>query len=436
MKTHSLMLMALLLLCLGTTAIGQVSWTAQYMGRGEYRHGFQTPAATNADPAYFVGQRARIGMKYTSEKFRLNVAAQDVRTWGQTANSTMDVSGLFSIQEANAELFLNKHMTIKAGRQEIAYDEDRIFGSLDWSLQARRHDAAIFKYQDSTWKADAGFAYNQDKEQSNTTLYTVANNYKTFQYAYVSKQIKALNLSFLFLNNGLQWTQKDTANVITGSGVRFSQTVGLRGAYTKGKLGANATFYYQMGKDVADKDLGAYEASAEVSYKPIDKLKLILGGEILSGTSQTDTANKANHSFTPFYGTNHRFNGYMDLFYVGNFANSVGLMDPYFKAVFSTKKVIAAAEAHFFMAAADIRDRSSLTEIKAMPAYMGTEVDVTLLYNFADFVSVQAGYSIMLPTASFAAVRGGDINERQDWAYVMLLVRPGMIKFPKSGLKL
>lgn len=436
MKTQSLIVTALLLLCLGTTAFGQVNWTAQYMGRAEYRHGFQTPAATNADPAFFVGQRARMGMKYTHERFRLNISAQDVRTWGQTANGSADVSGLFSIHEANAELLLNKKMTVKAGRQEIAYDEDRIFGSLDWALFARRHDAAIFKYEDSTWKAHAGFAYNQDREQGNSTIYTVANNYKTLQFAYVSKQLKDLNVSFLLLNNGLQWTHLDSNNVIDDSGVRFSQTAGLRGAYSKNKLGANATFYYQMGKDVANKNISAYEASAEVSFKPIDKLKLIAGFEMLSGTSQTDTANKANHSFMPFYGTNHRFNGYMDLFYVGNFANSVGLTDPYFKLVFNTKKIIAAADAHFFMAGADIRDLHNLTEIKAMPAYMGTEVDVTFLYSLADYVSLQAGYSHFLPTASFAAVRGGDINETQNWAYLMLLVRPGMIKFPKSGLKM
>lgn len=262
------------------------------------------------------------------------------------------------------------------------------------------------------------------------------NNYKTFQYLYVSKQLTNLNLSLLFLNNGLQWTKKDSLNVITDSGVRFSQTAGLRAAYSKGKLGANGTFYYQMGKDVADKQLGAFEASAEVSFKPVDKIKLIGGYEILSGTSQTDTANKANHSFSPFYGTNHRFNGYMDLFYVGNFANSVGLQDPYFKVVFNTKRIIAAADAHFFMAGSPIRDLSNLTEIKAMPGYMGTEIDLTFLYNFADFVSLQAGYSHFLPTASFAAVRGGDIKETQNWAYLMLLVRPGMVKFPKSGLKM
>jgi hypothetical protein len=436
MKSKTQWISIWFLLCLGTTAQGQVSWTAQYMGRGEYRHGFQTPAATNAAPAFFIGQRARIGMKYTHERFRINVAAQDIRTWGQTANGTQDFAGLFSIQEANAEILLNKHMSVKAGRQEIAYDEDRIFGTLDWALFGRRHDAALFKYEDSTWKAHVGLAYNQDKEQSNTTVYTVGNSYKTFQYVYASKQLKDLNVSFLFLNNGLQWTKKDTANVITGSGVRFSQTAGVRGAYTKNKLGANATFYYQMGKDVGDKDLAAYEGSAEFSFKPIDKLKLIAGYEVLSGTSQTDTTSKANHSFTPFYGTNHRFNGYMDLFYVGNYANTVGLQDPSLKAVFTTKKIIAAVETHAFMAASNIRDLSNLATLKAMPNYLGTEIDATFVYNIADYVSLQVGYSHFLPTASFAAVRGGDIHEMQNWAYLMLLVRPGLAKFPRTGLKL
>ncbi len=435
MKTQSFIILTVLM-CLQASAFGQVSWTAQYMGRAEYRHGFQNPASTNADPAFFIGQRARLGMKYVHEKFRIHIAAQDVRTWGQTTNNLPDNAGLFSIQEANAEILFNKKMTLKMGRQEIAYDEDRIFGTLDWSLQGRRHDAALFKYQDSTWKADVGLAFNQDKEQSNTAVYSVPGHYKTFQFLYASKQLKDLNLSLLFLNNGMQWTHLDSLGRIDDSGVRFSQTAGLRGAYAKGRLGANATFYTQMGKDVANRNLAAYEASAEVSFKPIDKLKIIAGGEILSGTSQTDTANTVNRSFSPFYGTNHRFNGYMDLFYVNNFSNSVGLIDPYFKVVFNTKRIIAAADAHFFMAASPIRDMANLNEIKAMPAYMGTEVDLTFLYNIADFVSLQAGYSRILQTASFAAVRGGDISERQDWAYLMLIVRPGMAKFPRSGLKL
>lgn len=419
-----------------STGFGQVTWNAQYMGRSEYRHGFGTPAKTDADAAFFIGQRARFGMNYAGDKWRIGISAQDIRTWGQTANGTVDASGLLSLHEGFAEIMPSKKIAVKVGRQEIAYDEDRIFGSLDWALQARRHDAALFKYEDSTFKAHVGAAYNQDKEQSAGTIYNVAGNYKTFQYAYLSKQIKDLNLSLLLLNNGLQWTKLDTNNVVTESGVRFSQTAGLRAAYTKGKLGANGTFYYQMGKDVADKDLSAYEASVEVSYKPIDPLKVTLGYELLSGTSQTDTANKGNNSFTPFYGTNHRFNGYMDLFYVNNFTNTVGLQDAYLKVMYSRPKWFVALDGHMFMSAADIRDVSNLTEIAAMPSSLGTEIDLSFSYNLRENVALQAGYSHFLATESFEAVRGGDKDETQNWAYVMLLVRPGKVKWPKSGLKL
>ena len=36
---------------------------------------------------------------------------------------------------------------------------------------------------------------------------------------------------------------------------------------------------------------------------------------------------KENNSFTPFYGTNHKFNGHMDYFYVGNHIGNVGLRE-------------------------------------------------------------------------------------------------------------
>ena len=436
MKLKTIIL-GLCTLCLSSGAFAQVNWTAQYMGRGEYRHGYQNPVGTNSDFGAFIGQRARVGMKYSTDKFRINFSAQDVRTWGQTANGKPDVSGLLSIQEANAELLLSKKISVKAGRQTIAYDEHRIFGSLDWALFSRRHDAALLRYQDSTVKLHAGLAYNQDRPQSNTTIYSLPNNYKTFQYVYFSKQLNSLKISALVLNNGLQWTQTDTNNVITSSGVRFSQTAGVRAAYSKDKLSANGTFYYQGGKDAADNTLSAFEASAEIGFKPIDKLKVTAGYEILSGTSQTDTANTNNNSFSPLFGTNHRFNGYMDLFYVGNFGNNVGLQDPYVKVSYTDKRFIAALDAHFFMAAAPIRDFTDLAAISEMPRYLGTEIDLTLVYKIADYASIQGGYSHFLPTSSFEQVRGGSAYETQNWAYIMLLLRPGTKKkFPKTGLKM
>lgn len=414
----------------GYTVNAQVSWNGQLMTRSEYRHGFGSLIDSTKKEAIFTSQRARIGFKYDSEKFRIGVTAQDIRTWGSTGNLPVDNAGLLSIYEAWGELQFNSKTSFKFGRQAIAYDEDRIFGSLDWAMQGRRHDAAIFKYADSTFTAHAGVAYNQDKEQQFGTVYTVANNYKAFQYLWLEKKRGNLTVSALLLNNGVQF-KADSAKYL----IKYGQTAGLRAAYKKNKLFTNAAFYYQAGKDAADKKINAYDASFELGYDVIKDLKLSAGVEILSGTSQTDTANKDNNSFNPLYGTNHRFNGYMDYFYVGNHFNSVGLQDIYFKVLYNLKNSYVSLNAHSFAAAADVKNKKVTNAITAMNKNLGTELDLTFGYKITEGVGLQVGYSQMFATETMEAIKGGDKDKTNNWAYVMILIRPG-VKFPRTGLKM
>ena len=156
-----------------------------------------------------------------------------------------------------------------------------------------------------------GGAFNQDKPQSNTTLYTVSNNYKTMQYLWLHKDFSdQFKGSFLFLNNGQQVMRLDTAQNIE-SKVNFSQTVGTYLVYKKGDWKFSGSAYYQTGlaPDWADPSLAAYNVGLDVAYKLNKKWTAVVGYEILSGTSQTDTANTDNNSFNPFFGTNHKFNG-------------------------------------------------------------------------------------------------------------------------------
>lgn len=129
MKTQRLKMIGLLL---GLTIIGQTNaqfnLTGQYMGRGEMRHGYGTLADTSQEPGMFISQRFRLGAEYKHERFKMNVAVQDVRTWGSVANAAVDTKGLLSIYEANAELLMNKKWSLKLGRQAISYDDDRILG--------------------------------------------------------------------------------------------------------------------------------------------------------------------------------------------------------------------------------------------------------------------------------------------------------------------
>lgn len=416
-------------------SFGQFEINGQYMSRGEMRHGYQTLASNNLKSGAFISQRARIGALYKADKYKFSMSMQDIRTWGSTSNVAIDNKGLLSVYEANVELLFNKNWSSKIGRQAIFYDDERIFGALDWALQGRRHDAAIVKYKDSTWTVDAGFAYNQNEDKSKYIQYTV-NNYKTFQYIWANKKIGNGSYSFLFLNNGTAYNKPNNTTGLTDSITSFTQTIGLRGEHQTGKFNVLAYAYYQTGNLGAIKQ-SAYDICAEIGYKPTNNVLVSLGTEILSGTSQTDTVNKVNRAFNPLYGTNHRFNGYMDYFYVGNHLNSVGLVDAYLRLSYTNKNFIYSLNSHYFNAAANVRDLNFPTEYKARNAHLGAEFDLTILYKYTDNVSFQAGYSQLFGTETLKTLKGGSISNNSNWAYLMLLVRPNTkVLFPKSGLKM
>lgn len=422
-------------LFLNNLVSGQLNVTPQYMSRGEYRHGFQSLADTNQKSASFISQRARLTAEYKGEKYRLVLGAQDIRTWGSAVNGAIDTKGLLSISEAYGEITPSKKISLRVGRQILSYDDDRIIGSLDWAMQSRRHDLALFRYNDSTLSVHVGAAFNQDQDQYLTTVYTVAGNYKTFQYLWANKIKGKSNVSFLFLNNGYQYSKTNSDGSVDYS-TPFSQTTGLRYAYKGEKIGFISYAYYQSGKDAANKSLSAYCASAELNVALTKNMNATLGGEILSGTSQTDTTNKKNQSFNPFFGTNHRFNGYMDYFYVGNHINSVGLMDGYLKLNYTLKNVLLGLNLHAFNAAANIKDKKNTSAIVAMSSYLGTEIDLTFSYKVTDEVALQGGYSRMFGTSSLEMLKGGKSSEVSDWGYIMLIIRPGKVKWPKTGLKM
>jgi hypothetical protein len=79
------------------------------------------------------------------------------------------------------------------------------------------------------------------------------------------------------------------------------------------------------------------------------------------------------YAFTPFYGTNHKFNGFMDYFYVGNHINSVGLNDVYLKYNWSKKKFVINADLHYFASAGKIAEDTENN--------LGTELDLTFSYK-------------------------------------------------------
>lgn len=404
-------------IALSTNMNAQLKIDAELRPRFEYRHGFKTLFPDNTDPAAFVSQRTRLNAGFTMEKLDFYISLQDVRVWGDVAQlNSADANG-FSLHEAWAKIWLSEGFALKLGRQEIIYDDSRFFGNVAWAQQARSHDVAMLKYSKNKFKFDIGIAFNQDGETlTGTTLNT--NTYKSFQYAWLHKDWENFSGSFLFLNNGLQFIDTNNAD---NNDTRYSQTVGTHLKYNKGKFGFTGNLYYQFGNDVADNNLSAYLLGLEAIYKASNKTKIGLGVELQSGNDNGAPANGDNNAFTPLYGTNHKFNGLMDYFYVGNHINNVGLLDFYAKANFKlNEKSNLNVAFHNFSAAAEFSDKQ-----------LGNELDIVYAYKLQKYVSLKAGYSHLFASDGMEILKGNMDGNTNNWGWVMIVIKPTLFQTSK-----
>lgn len=385
--------------------------SAELRPRYENKHGYQTLQQTDADGSNFISQRTRLNFGYKNEKLDLYVSMQNIRVWGDVSTLSSDDNAT-ALHEAWANIKFSKKWFLKLGRQEIVYDDHRIFGSVGWAQQARSHDAFIFKYlPNDKNRLDVGFALNADSQSGVDNLYSNAAGYKTFQYAWYHGNFDKFGLSFLLLNTGIEYEDSDAEQTID-----YVQTIGPRATYKPGKLDANVALYFQTGKTV-DTDVSALYYTGNLGYKINDNFKVGLGYEYLSGKDQDDTDAEINN-FAPMFGTNHKFNGWMDYFYVG-FGNPTGLQDisttiAYKKDKFSMKLI-----PHFFSTAGNVYDTDG-----KMSTNLGTEIDFIVGYKIAKDIKLSAGYSQMFATDTMEAIKGGDKDENNSWAWVMFTFKP------------
>jgi hypothetical protein len=414
------------------SAYSQLIFSAQVRPRAELRNGYKTLPDSNSNPAFAISQRTRFDLSYNKEKVKLFVSFQDVRTWGDVKQlNTADKNGT-TVHQAWGQYQISKLIAVRAGRQELIYDNHRIFGNVGWAQQARSHDLAMIKYTKKKLKVDLGLAFNQDSESLFETTYTTQGNYKTMQYVWAHNDWNKLGASFLFLNNGLQYIDVTNAD---NNEVRYSQTIGtyITGAVSDFKIAG--TFYYQMGKDLADRSLGGYLAGIDVNWAPKDK-KIFAGvgfemqsGNDLNWNSTADST--SNKAFAPLFGTNHKFNGYMDYFYVGNHFNSVGLTDINATLGYKFSKSKIKATFHTFMSSG-----AMITSSKTYSSSLGSEIDIVYSLPLGKDANLQVGYSQMFATESMEQLRidpvtgnpSGQSDNLNNWAWVMLTFKPQLFK--------
>lgn len=432
-------------------ANAQLTATGQIRTRTEARGGQGTLLQDGKKGTLFTSQRTRLNVGFTGYRYKIYTSLQDVRVWGQDAStinrtSTEATNGLL-LHEAWGEIMLLdtlssiQNFSLKAGRQEIAYDDQKVLGSLDWLQQARRHDAIVLKFANKGWIADLGVAFNQRKELQTgttyeawigpaTTIYPAGTNaighaYKSFQYAYVGKKFFFGDLSFLFFKDDFQkFTGTATAPAFT-DGVNSRTTTGFYyNVNPTRKINLNGSVYYQGGHDKTGKTIDAKLASLTATYQVGRKLNFGAGADYLSGNDGTKGAGQ-NNQFDPLYGTPHKFWGSMDFFYVASPFGTNGLLNYYAKAKYAASdKLNLFLDVHGFQTAAKIAGEKD--------QYLGTEIDFKGNYKFTKLINMEFGYSVMGAKDTFAGLKGV-VNPKltAQWAYFMLNITPNFLNTKK-----
>lgn len=429
----------------------QFTVSGQLRTRTELRNGQGTLQVKDTARALFTSQRTRLNFGYSGYRFKLYASVQDVRVWGQDASSinrvTTDANDGFMLHEAWAEISLVdtgkviKNFSLKIGRQELVYDDVRLLGNLDWLQQARRHDAALLKFEHNGWTAHLGAAYNQNAERKSNTIYngtptgyTASTNgmgamYKSMQFLYLGRKHFFGNSSVLFFKDDFSKFHYAAADVnkttpIYDRGVWSRYTVGANLFGTaKRKLGFAVSAFYQGGKYREGTSLSEYLISASTQYAVGRKLSVGPGVDITSGNNGSDPTKKFQR-FDPLYGTPHKFWGYMDYFYVADGFGSNGLVDYYLKAKYKLKDNFTLfLDGHRFVLPTAVLANDGSTMKKSL----GTEIDFVFNYAMTKTVTIEGGYSTMFSTATMASAKVKNVNRAadfSDWAYLMISIKP------------
>ena len=426
MKTIGIRQIAMLIVMVlgGTTFAQEVNANLQLRPRYEYRNGFKGLMPDTELPTSFVSQRSRLNLNFKQEKISAKLTLQNVRTWGDVKTTTTNDKNGIILFEAWGQYQFDENWSTRVGRQVISYDNQRIFGEIDWLQQGQSHDAAVVSYKKGKHQLDFGAALNADSEDLFRNLYTT--NYKNMQYAWYHTDFSNFQMSLLALNTGFQYEQPATTNLE----IDYIQTFGTFLKYKKNKLDADLSLYAQTGKGKLTSNnttVNAYNVGVNINYAVTNEVKAGLGYEYLSGKDQTDTENIIK-SFNPIFGTNHAFNGFMDYFYVGNHKNTVGLQDVYLKLNYAPNRGNFAVTPHVFMTAADVKNPFTAY---AMDDYLGTEVDITVGYALHKNIGISAGYSQMFGTETLEVLKGGNKDLDNNWAYVMVNFNPKIFSFSK-----
>lgn len=427
---HNLLLLVYIFVLSSAIYAQETTLTAELRPRAEYRNGYR--GLTNDGKALgLISQRSGLNFSYKDDKLDVGIGIRDVRTWGQSGTLELN-SGTTVINEAWAEIHMNKVFSVKVGRQALLYGDGRILATNNWNQLGRFHDAVVFKMEnDSLFTLHLGGAYNHNQSinpvNPGLDLYTV-NNYKAMFFGYLKKDIEAARIELIYLGNGMQ--------DVVDSTTHFSHTGGIRVSKTKGKFKPEASFYYQGGVNTNGQDVRAFMGTVSATYKINAKWGLQLGSDYISGQDYVSNGgtvqeNSTDRAFDLLYGFRHKYYGHQDYFFIGSNTNyGLGFSDTYLKVDYTTEnKWNIYVTVHQFLSGNDI-----MLNGESQSKNLATEIDLGFSYPISNNVKVMGGYSQILATNTLGALEKADYRRNNNWVWLQLNITPTLFTWKKEAI--
>src|SRR5436190_10686080 len=219
-------------------------------------------------------------------------------------------------------------ISVKFGRQELAYGDERFIGVADWANTQRVFDAMKIRFENQCFWIDA-FAGRVVIPYDNHL--NVANDYDWFWGVYASSQTivprQETQLYFLGRNVGDQSPRAITPT-LGGPGARDIYTPGLRVRSLPGQFGNwdyGAEIAGQFGSinsagNRVDHEALAANAVAGYTWKDVWGAPRF-GAEYTFASGDRDANDRKHETFELLFGTNHKPYGVMDLFGLRNIHN-------------------------------------------------------------------------------------------------------------------
>lgn len=400
---------------------------AKFVTRAELRYGGFNPTDENEDGevkmAHFITGQYRLNLGYQRSWLELKLSPQFAGVWGGSSAS-------ISLAEGWALMKTKHGLFAKVGRQVLEYDDERILGYDDWAMTAPTHDALKLGYEGFGHKIHLILAYNQDAKNA-----SIGGNYysggiqpyksmQTLWYHYDTPR-SIFGFSLLAMNIGMQGVKKDPP--VTFYQQLFGTYVTIHPKYFL----LEGAFYYQMGKVEYGIPLGAFMGSGKFHFSTDEEMYSIYGGyDYLSGDKYfaippIGMLGLVRHDkirgFSSIFGSHHDFYGAMDFFYMDSYVNNFtpGLQNLYIGCYVKPIKPLKIDVAYHFFAIA--------TNLPNLKKPLGHEVELSISYSFANFVTLSSGYSFMIGTKTMETLQRIDKNRQLHWGWLMLNVKPTIL---------